>query len=547
MNDDRQKNKYLIYARKSSESDERQVQSIEDQILIMRGIAKDFGLKVVDELTEAKSAKEPDTRPKFMELIERIENGEADGILTWKIDRLSRNPIDSAKVQWLLQREVIQSIQTVGREYKPEDNALILSVESSMANQYIRDLSKNVKRGLKSKLDKGWMPGTAPLGYLNTKTEARGDNYIIKDPKRFVLIRKAWDLMLTGNYVPTYILDKINNEWGFRTRKWKRRGGKPMSRSTIYRIFTNPFYAGIIPYKELFIEGKHEAMVTLEEFDRVQVLLGRKGRPRPNRYEYAYTGGIVCGECGGFVSATYKEKVLKSTGELKRYTLYYCVNARKHKGLCSQRHYTNVRKINKQIEEEIEKFTIIEDFKDWALEILHEENEKEIESRTKVYEMQQEALNDSQKQLDNLTRLLIKELIEEEGFKKEKTRLQNEIAQLKKKMKSTEDRAEKWIELTEKTFHFATYARKAFLEDDIAQKREILSALGLNCTLKDHNIAIDRHPWLIRIEESYPPLESRYKEFELGKKPYTQRQKEAFASLSPLVRGRRDLNPRSSP
>jgi DNA invertase Pin-like site-specific DNA recombinase len=296
--------KYFIYGRKSSESDERQVQSIEEQVLIMDGIRKSYGLKVVDTLTEAKSAKEPHGRKTFEEMLARIEKGEAQGILVWKIDRLSRNPIDSARIQWLLQKETILSIRTPDREYRPEDNALLLSVESSMANQYIRDLSKNVKRGLKSKLDKGWMPGTAPLGYLNTKTEIRGENYIIKDPDRFPLIRKAWDLMLTGNYVPDQILDKLNNEWGFRTRGWKKKGGKPMSRSTIYRIFTNPFYAGIIPYKDLFVEGKHPAMVTIEEFDRVQFLLGRKGRPRPKRYEYAYTGQVLCGECTGIISAT---------------------------------------------------------------------------------------------------------------------------------------------------------------------------------------------------------------------------------------------------
>ena len=125
--------KYFIYARKSSESDEKQVQSIGDQTLIMSGIAKSYGLKVVDTITESKSAKEPHGRPEFEKMMERIKKGEAQGILVWKIDRLSRNPIDSATIQWLLQKEVIASIRTPDREYRPEDNALLLSVESSMA------------------------------------------------------------------------------------------------------------------------------------------------------------------------------------------------------------------------------------------------------------------------------------------------------------------------------------------------------------------------------------------------------------------------------
>jgi DNA invertase Pin-like site-specific DNA recombinase len=424
------KQKYFIYARKSSESDEKQVQSIDDQVLIMDGIARNYGLKIVDTITESKSAKEPHGRPEFEKMMERIKKGEAQGLLVWKIDRLSRNPIDSATIQWLLQKEIIACIRTPDREYRPEDNALLLSVESSMANQYIRDLSKNVKRGLKSKLDKGWMPCTAPLGYLNTKTEIRGENYIIKDPDRFPLMRKAWDLMLSGNYLAAEIRDKLNNEWGLRTRSWKKRGCRPISRSTIYRIFTNAFYAGLIPYKGLYIQGKHEPMITIEEFDRVQLMLGREGNKRPQRYEYAYTGKIICCECGGLVSATYKEKILRSSGKVGRYILYYCICARKYPGKCAQAYYTNSNLIDQCIEEKIDSLAIMAEFKDWALEVIRDLNTDEIVERTKIYENQQKVVNDLQKQIDNLTQLRLKELVEDDEYTKERTRLKNEAEAL---------------------------------------------------------------------------------------------------------------------
>ena len=328
--------KYFIYTRKSSESDEKQVQSIDDQMRVMKDLARDLDLNVVGIYSEARSAKEPHARPVFEELTAAIKAGKADGILTWKIDRLSRNPIDSATVQWLLQNGQIKSIQTVGREYLPDDNAVIFSIESSMANQYIRDLSKNVKRGLKYKLEKGIAPKLAPIGYLNTKTEARGENYIIEDPERFKIIRKAWDLMLSGNYTGPTILDKLNNDYGLRTRKTRRTGGKPLSRSGLYRMFSDPFYAGQFIYNGVLYHGKHKAMVTREEFDRVQDILGRPGKPRQNRHTYIYTGFLRCGECDGLISATHKEKMLKCTGERKSYTLYYCIPARKGTQPCSQ-------------------------------------------------------------------------------------------------------------------------------------------------------------------------------------------------------------------
>src|SRR5437868_5836279 len=102
-------------------------------------------------------------------MIERIENGEANGILCWQINRLSRNPIDSGRLGWILQQRTLQSIQTIDRQYLPDDNVLLFNVESGMANQYVIDLSKNSRRGTESKLQKGWLTNVAPVGYLNDK------------------------------------------------------------------------------------------------------------------------------------------------------------------------------------------------------------------------------------------------------------------------------------------------------------------------------------------------------------------------------------------
>jgi len=217
--------KYFLYARKSSESEDRQVQSIDDQVNRLKRVASDLNLDIKEVYTEAKSAKKPDNRPVFDEMIQRIEKGEANGILCWQINRLSRNPIDSGKIGWILQQNVLQSIRTMDREYLPDDNVLLFNLESGVANQFILDLSKNTKRGIQSKLEKGWLPGLAPMGYLN-KTEKDGSHIIIKDPERFNLVRKMWDLMLSGNYNPPKILEVASKKWGLTTKKLKRQEEK---------------------------------------------------------------------------------------------------------------------------------------------------------------------------------------------------------------------------------------------------------------------------------------------------------------------------------
>ena len=538
--------KYFLYARKSSESEDRQVQSIDDQIDRLKQYAKDKSLDIKEIYTEAKSAKKPNNRPLFDEMMERIEKGEANGILCWQINRLSRNPIDSGKLSWSLQNGILKSIRTMDREYLPEDNVLIFSVESGVANQYILDLRKNVQRGIQSKLQKGWIPSGAPLGYLNTKSEVKGENYIIKDPERFPLIRKAWDLMLTGSYTPPKILEILNNEWGFRTRQGKRRGNKPMSKSTIYETFTNPFYAGTIVWNGARYSDKQEPMVSLEEFDRVQIILGRKGKPRPKQHIFPFTGAIRCGECGCLITAIEKTKIIKTTGKLKTFTYYFCTRKKKYVN-CSQRKHTTAQDLEMQIEKEIGKYTILPKFRDWASEVLNSVNDKEIADKTAICESRHKAITASQNQLDNLTRMRYRDLIGDEEFTRERTTVQNEINLLKQQLRETDGHAKKWLELTEKTFNFAACARKEFLMRDMQTKKEILMALGQNPMLKDKKLSIQANEWLKPIAESYPVLEKEYRRLELAKVGTNKEQNEDLTSLRLRWRGRPDLNRRSSP
>ncbi len=530
MKDTTIKIKYFLYARKSSESEDRQVQSIDDQINRLKKLALDLNLDIKKTYIEAKSAKKPDNRPIFDEMMDRIENNEAQGILCWQINRLSRNPIDSGKIGWLLQQGTLKSIQTIDRQYLPEDNVLLFSVESGVANQFILDLRKNTKRGLQSKLEKGWQNGVAPMGYLNDKE----NKIIINDPERFSLIRKMWDLMLTGNYTPPKILDISNTQWGFRTRKTKRMGGNPLSKSGIYKIFTSLFYVGIIESNKLQYEGQHEKMITLEEYDRVQMLLGRKGKARPQRHEFAFTGSIRCGTCGCLYTAETKKRLLK-TGEIREHTYYHCTR-RTTKIKCDQRKNIPVDDLELSIEKEIEKYTILPEFLQWALEGLSKKNDTEIEDRTKVYEMQHKALATTQRELDELTRMRYRQLIDDEAFIKEKNTLQSKVSQLKENLRETETRAERWLELTEKTFSFATYARKAFItakgKEGLERKKEILMALGKTPIMQAGMLIIEPNEWFVPVKNEYPALEAEYLRLEPAKMPMNEAKIEAIASIS---------------
>lgn len=517
---------YFLYARKSSESEDRQVQSIEDQINRLKTLANELGISIKEILTEAKSAKKPSCRPVFADMLERIEKGEAQGILCWQINRLSRNPIDSGALSWMLQQNILRSIQTMDRQYLPDDNVLLFNVESGMANQFIIDLKKNSMRGMVGKADRGWLPSRAPLGYLNDKLE----HTIIEDPERFILVRKMWDLMLTGNYTPQKIRKIANSEWGFRTPKTKRDGGVELANSVIYKMFTNLFYTGMFEWTGKVYNGNHKPMITLEEYDRVQIILGRKGKPRGQVHEFSYTGLIRCEVCGSMYTASEKTKIVKSTGELKTYVYYHCTRKKKEVK-CDQRSPMTLKELEDQIDIELERYTIIPIFQQWALEILNRGNDKEIEDRTKIYENQHKSLTETQKELDALTKMRYRELIDDETFIKERDDLKSKIAKLKGSLRETESRAEKWLELTEKTFNFARYARSKYILGDKAKKRELFSALGQNFSVKDKKAHIIPNEWFVPIEKAYPSLLEEYNRLELDKNLDTATRSELFAQL----------------
>jgi len=162
-------NNYFLYARKSTDVEDKQVRSIDDQLAVLRALAKDEDLTITQEFVERQSAKKPG-RPVFNEMLALIERGEAQGIICWKIDRLARNPVDGGQISWLLQQSIIQRIRTHDRSFLPADNVLMMSVEFGMANQFIRDLSVNTSRGLRYKaklLDT--FPAQLPLAILTTQ------------------------------------------------------------------------------------------------------------------------------------------------------------------------------------------------------------------------------------------------------------------------------------------------------------------------------------------------------------------------------------------
>ena len=525
--------KYFLYARKSSESEDRQVASIQSQIDVLKEVAKQNNLEIVDVLFESKSAKAPG-RTIFNKMIERISKNEAQGIICWKLDRLARNPVDGGSISWMLQNGIIGHIKTYERGYYPTDNVLMMSVEFGMANQFIRDLSQNVKRGLRTKAENGIFPAPAPIGYKNY-TE-RGNITIIPDPERFDLVRKMFDLILTKNYSPVKILKIVNEEWNF-----KMPSGKKLGRSSIYNIFTKPFYCGIFEYPKgsgIWHKGIHKKMITEEEFDSVQIILGRKGKPHPKTHIFAFTGLMRCAECGAIITAEDKIKRQKN-GNVHRYTYYHCTK-RKNPN-CSQG-CLEEKDLEKQILEILANIEIPNTFHDWALKYLKEDTVKDRENIKKITENNQKEYNSCLKKIDSLIEMRMNKELNEQEFLQKKENLLKEKTKLQEILNDTDKRVDQLINKAEALFDFARDAKVNFENGNLEQKRDILSTLGSNLLLKDKILFILMQKPLISMKKAAEEVRVIYEGLEpLENLDNTTKIGELYAQ-SPSLQGRRDSN-----
>jgi DNA invertase Pin-like site-specific DNA recombinase len=187
-----EKLKYCLYCRKSSESEERQVMSIDSQIKEMLNIAEREKLEIVNIKREAHSAKETGQRPVYNEMIADLKEGKFNAILTWAPDRISRNAGDLGMVVDLMDAGKLKEIKTHSQTFTNNPNEkFLLMILGSQAKLENDNRGINVKRGRRTRVEMGLWPALAPLGYLNVR-EYDKKGQLILDPNRAPIVKKMF-------------------------------------------------------------------------------------------------------------------------------------------------------------------------------------------------------------------------------------------------------------------------------------------------------------------------------------------------------------------
>lgn len=482
----------VSYERRSSESEDRQVASLETQRRenAARAARDGVAVKPALQLQESHSAKHAGQRPIFEQLIRLIETGKANVLYVWGPHRISRNAIDAARIIDLMDRELLHEVRTPGQTFRntPADK-MMLTLLCTMAKLENDTKGENVKDGLRTKALAGDYPGPAPIGYRNVG-EVKGKKKLVKDPARFPVIRRMWDLVLTGRYSPAQIWNIATNEWGLRTPERGRSGNKKLSRSNVYYLFNNPFYYGEFEWPRGsgdWHKGNHSAMISKAEFDRVQFLLGRKGNPRAKSQEFTYRGFMICANCGASITAERKHKRL-SDDSVKTYVFYHCTH---HKATpCSEKSIEETV-LEAQILEQLAKFTMPDEVSQWCLQTLEEMEQVDSRELADVEEEQRKQIALCAKKLDGLMDMRATGEISETEYRTRKAAIFAEKEQLESSTTGTSD--SEWITTAKRGFDFARAACIAFKQDDslgLELRKEIMSTIGSNHELVGKKVTL---------------------------------------------------------
>lgn len=492
--------KYLAYIRKSTEEEDRQILSKKAQEDEIRRLFPDLDITFLKDdagnIGESMSAAKPG-RPVFNKMIEMLESGKYKGIVAWHPDRLSRNMPDASRIIWDIQTGVIDDLKFCNFTFeKTPEGIMLLQMIMSQAQYYSAKLSKDVKRGNAKKRALGQLTGLVPIGYKSISPTNNGrSTYAVPDPERFDIIQKAFRMYMSGEYSVPMVVKWLNSQ-GFLTPLHPKTGGKPLATTTFYKMLKNPRYAGFIPDPNhpddpaYYTKAAFQPMITEDEYNKIQKLLGRKGGARmPHDKVFEFKGVLKCGVCGHSVTAERK----------KGHDYYHCTHKSK-KIKCTQGSIRG-EDLELKLDALLQQYTISDELYQWGLKALQELADKEQIERDAAQDTQNTTIQVLQRRLDNLLNLVSDGIITSSEYTGKKAEISKQLEEIQSQQAKTNQDVNNWYNIVERTLTYLCDANTRFKNGELPTKRLILESIGSNAKLTDGEVSIESHYWVTPIAE----------------------------------------------
>lgn len=519
--------KCVILCRVSSKEQEETGYSLPAQENYLKDYCfkKDFEVIRVFSISESASGEKQ--REKFKQMINYVKRNNIKVMVCEKADRLTRNFKDMVMIdEWVRkdgEREVhlVKDSLIMHRDSRSQEK-LNWGIRILFAKNYIDNLSEEVKKGQKAKIEAGWLPTKPPYGYKTVGN--KGHKIHVIDKKVAPLIKQMFELYSSANYSLNSLVEKMYKE-GLRSAT-----GKKLGTSIMHRLLKDPFYYGKMRWNDEIYQGKHEPLITEEVFDKVQVKITRKlNAPQFKKHLSVFKGKIRCEECGGAI--TWSKQRGKWYGNCKRYNP------------CTQKKHWAQHKIETQV------LPLIEDLApkdkrtfEWLVKTLKESHKDKTEHIT----AKRDSLNNSFSKIENRLEKIYEDkldgIISANFYKKKAQEYTDEKQSILSELKRLEGDNTQNYEIGFKIHELALRAKniyeskKATNED----RRLLLSYAISEMTLKNGKISLKYteafdflKTWLPRINATV----------EHAEKPVFIEGKSTFSKSFPCLLGGRESNP----
>jgi site-specific DNA recombinase len=451
-------NQYFGYVRVSTVKQGEQGVSLQQQREAIERYAQRNNCEVIQWFEEQETAAKQG-RPLFAQMMKLLRRGKARGVIIHKIDRSARNLRDWADLGELIDQGVEVCFANESLDLRSRGGRLSADIQAVVAADYIRNLREETRKGFYGRLKQGLYPMPAPLGYLDM---GQGKPKAL-DPNVGPLIRGAFELYSTGRFNSKAVAREVA------TMGLRSRSGKILRADKLTRMFSNPFYIGLIRIKRTneTYPGAHQPLVSKSLFDRVQDVLHGRLSARPQRHDFLFRRRLNCGQCQ-----------IRLVGETHKGFIYY---------RCQNRDCPT-RTVREEIVDKAVQCRFLDlRFSDDERRYIDQELRK---ARVEDSKRQEEAIAGIQLKLgqidDRLNRLTdayIDRVLDKEAFEARKNALLME-------RKDVEEKRGEWssgtLRVTEELAHFLERAGGAYLAyktGNLYEKRDLVDSLTSNCVL----------------------------------------------------------------
>ena len=293
--------------------------------------AAELGAEVIGEYVDRGESAKTSQRPQFLAMLAYVQRERnVDYVICDKVDRFARNRRDDANLMFELRSAGAHLVSVKENIDETPAGQLLHAIMAGIAEYYSKNLAAEALKGMTQKARIGGTPGRAPIGYLNIgrRIDGREVRTVEVDPDRAPLVRWAFEAYATGEWTIVGLTEALHQR-GLRAQDTRRGPAKPMERSRVHHMLTNPYYTGIVTFAGVPHEGRHQPLVSQQTFDAVQrVLQTHRFGEKQRIHNHYLKGTVFCGRCGSRLCFG------RAKGHGGTYEYFFCVGRHQKRTDC---------------------------------------------------------------------------------------------------------------------------------------------------------------------------------------------------------------------